>query len=75
MLQLEVIEATGRRAVALDKSPFHIGRSSESQLQISDTQASRRHAELRVQRPTAGMFVTAGRVSARFSTIRKSRTR
>ena len=74
MLQLEVIEATGRRAVALDKSPFHIGRSSENQLQISDAQASRRHAELR-QRPTAGMFVTAGRGSARFSTIRKSRTR
>ena len=47
MLRLEVLEATGRRAVAMDTSPFHIGRSSENQLQISDTQASRHHAELR----------------------------
>jgi serine phosphatase RsbU (regulator of sigma subunit)/pSer/pThr/pTyr-binding forkhead associated (FHA) protein len=47
MLRLEVIEQTGRRAVAIDSSPFQIGRSSENQLQISDTQASRYHAELR----------------------------
>jgi phosphoserine phosphatase RsbU/P len=47
MLRLEVLEANGRRAVVLDSSPFQIGRSSENQLQISDTQASRHHAELR----------------------------
>ena len=47
MIRLEVLEGSGRRAVPLDTSPFQIGRSSENQLQISDAQASRHHAELR----------------------------
>jgi serine phosphatase RsbU (regulator of sigma subunit) len=46
MLRLEVQDAKGSRTVAVEASPFRIGRSSESHLQLSDVQASRQHAEL-----------------------------
>jgi serine phosphatase RsbU (regulator of sigma subunit) len=45
-LHLTVIEGGVRRSVPLDISPFAIGRSSENQLQLTDAQVSRRHAEL-----------------------------
>ena len=46
MLQLEVLDATGRRTVSVEALPFSIGRSSESHLQLADAQVSRKHAEL-----------------------------
>jgi serine phosphatase RsbU (regulator of sigma subunit) len=46
MLHLVVADAAGRRAVVVDASPFSIGRSSDNQLQLTDAQVSRRHAEL-----------------------------
>ena len=45
-LHLTVTDAAGRRSVAVSGSPFSIGRSSENQLQLTDAQVSRRHAEL-----------------------------
>jgi phosphoserine phosphatase RsbU/P len=45
-LQLTVTDAAGRRSVSVSESPFSIGRSSENQLQLTDAQVSRRHAEL-----------------------------
>jgi serine phosphatase RsbU (regulator of sigma subunit) len=45
-LQLTVTDAVGRRSVSVSESPFSIGRSSENQLQLTDAQVSRRHAEL-----------------------------
>jgi serine phosphatase RsbU (regulator of sigma subunit) len=46
MLHLTVIDAAGRRPVVVASSPFSIGRSSENQLQLTDAQVSRRHAEI-----------------------------
>jgi serine phosphatase RsbU (regulator of sigma subunit) len=46
MLHLVVTDAAGRRAINVESSPFSIGRSSENQLQLTDAQVSRRHAEL-----------------------------
>jgi serine phosphatase RsbU (regulator of sigma subunit) len=46
MLHLLVTDAAGRRTIAVESSPFAIGRSSENQLQLTDAQVSRRHAEL-----------------------------
>jgi len=46
MFQLEVFDASGRRTIAVETLPFSIGRSSDNQLQLSDTQVSRRHAEV-----------------------------
>src|SRR5688572_21550438 len=45
-LHLTVTDAAGRRSVTVEGSPFSIGRSSENQLQLTDAQVSRRHAEL-----------------------------
>ena len=45
-LHLTVTDAAGRRSVTVNESPFSIGRSSENQLQLTDAQVSRRHAEL-----------------------------
>jgi sigma-B regulation protein RsbU (phosphoserine phosphatase) len=45
-LHLTVTDAAGRRSVSVSGSPFSIGRSSENQLQLTDAQVSRRHAEL-----------------------------
>jgi sigma-B regulation protein RsbU (phosphoserine phosphatase) len=45
-LNLTVSDAAGRRSVTVSGSPFSIGRSSENQLQLTDAQVSRRHAEL-----------------------------
>ena len=46
MLQLEIFDSTGRRTVTVETTPFSIGRSSDNQLQLSDAQVSRRHAEV-----------------------------
>ena len=46
MLHLVVTDAAGRRAITVEGSPFSIGRSSDNQLQLTDAQVSRRHAEL-----------------------------
>jgi hypothetical protein len=46
MLQLEVFDTAGRRTIAVEHLPFSIGRSSDNQLQLSDAQVSRRHAEV-----------------------------
>lgn len=46
MLHLVVTDAAGRRAITVESSPFSIGRSSDNQLQLTDAQVSRRHAEL-----------------------------
>ena len=45
-LHLTVTDAAGRRSVTVNDTPFSIGRSSENQLQLTDAQVSRRHAEL-----------------------------
>jgi serine phosphatase RsbU (regulator of sigma subunit) len=45
-LHLTVTDPAGRRSVAVSGSPFSIGRSSENDLQLTDGQVSRRHAEL-----------------------------
>ncbi len=45
-MQLTIIDSTGRRTVAVETSPFSIGRSSDNQLQLPDAQVSRRHAEI-----------------------------
>lgn len=46
MFRLVVMDPRGSRSVPLDKAPFTIGRSSESQLQLTDAHVSRKHAEL-----------------------------
>jgi phosphoserine phosphatase RsbU/P len=46
MLNLVVVDASGRRSVSVPSGPFTIGRSSETQLQLNDAHVSRRHAEL-----------------------------
>jgi serine phosphatase RsbU (regulator of sigma subunit) len=46
MLNLVVVDASGRRSVAVPSGPFTIGRSSDTQLQLNDAHVSRRHAEL-----------------------------
>jgi len=46
MLNLVVVDASGRRSVAVPSGPFTIGRSSDTQLQLNDSHVSRRHAEL-----------------------------
>jgi serine phosphatase RsbU (regulator of sigma subunit) len=46
MMNLVVVDASGRRSVPVPSSPFTIGRSSETQLQLNDVHVSRRHAEL-----------------------------
>lgn len=46
MLTLVVVDAHGRRSVSVPASPFTIGRSSDTQLQLNDAHVSRRHAEL-----------------------------
>ena len=37
-MHLMVADAAGRRSVALENSPFTIGRSSENNLQLTDAQ-------------------------------------
>ncbi|MBS1819573.1 MAG: SpoIIE family protein phosphatase [Acidobacteria bacterium] len=49
MLNLVVVDASGRRSVPVPGGPFVIGRSSESNLQLNDVHVSRRHAELNQQ--------------------------
>jgi serine phosphatase RsbU (regulator of sigma subunit) len=46
VLHLSVIDSQGRRSVTVPSSPFIIGRSSDSQLQVNDVHVSRKHAEL-----------------------------
>jgi phosphoserine phosphatase RsbU/P len=46
MLNLVVVDASGRRSVSVPSGPFTIGRSSDTQLQLNDQHVSRRHAEL-----------------------------
>ena len=46
MLNLSVVDSQGRRSVKVPSSPYTIGRSSESQLQVNDVHVSRKHAEL-----------------------------
>ncbi len=46
MLNLVVVDASGRRSVSVPSGPFVIGRSSDSQLQLNDAHVSRKHAEL-----------------------------
>jgi serine phosphatase RsbU (regulator of sigma subunit) len=46
MLRIVVSDAQGRRVVPVDTTPFKIGRSSESTLQLTDPQVSRHHAEI-----------------------------
>jgi len=46
MLNLVVVDASGRRSVSVPSGPFTIGRSSDTQLQLNDAHVSRRHAEL-----------------------------
>ncbi len=46
MFRLVVTDASGRRAVTVEQLPFSIGRGSDNQLQLTDGQVSRRHAEL-----------------------------
>jgi len=45
-LRLEVLDSKGRRVVPVEQVPFSIGRSSENQLQLTDAQVSRHHAEV-----------------------------
>jgi sigma-B regulation protein RsbU (phosphoserine phosphatase) len=45
-LHLTITDAAGRRSVLLENGRFTIGRSSENNLQLTDAQVSRRHAEL-----------------------------
>lgn len=52
MLNLVVVDASGRRSVSVPSGPFVIGRSSESQLQLNDAHVSRKHAELTQQGST-----------------------
>ena len=46
MIHLEVADARGRRVIPVPAGPFTIGRSSDNQLQLTDGQVSRRHAEI-----------------------------
>ena len=46
MLTLIVVDASGRRSISVPSGPFIIGRSSDTQLQLTDGHVSRRHAEL-----------------------------
>src|SRR5262245_66177523 len=46
MLQLLVTESTGQRTIVVDQGPFAIGRGADNQLQLNDSQVSRRHARL-----------------------------
>jgi serine phosphatase RsbU (regulator of sigma subunit) len=45
-LRLEVLDSHGRRVVLVENVPFTIGRSSENQLQLTDAQVSRHHAQV-----------------------------
>ncbi len=44
--RLEVIDADGRRIVAITKSPFTIGRRETNDLQLAGSEVSREHAEI-----------------------------
>src|SRR4051812_20389503 len=46
MLRIVVTDSQGRRIVPVETTPFSIGRSSESTLQLTDPQVSRHHAEI-----------------------------
>lgn len=46
MFRLVVTDHRGSRSIPVDKMPFTIGRSSENHLQLTDSQVSRKHAEL-----------------------------
>lgn len=47
MLNLVVVDASGRRSVSVPAGPFTIGRSSDTHLQLlNDSHVSRRHAEV-----------------------------
>jgi phosphoserine phosphatase RsbU/P len=46
MLELEILDSNGRRTVMIDEFPFTIGRASDSHVQVTDVQVSRRHAEV-----------------------------
>ncbi len=43
---LSVTDRTGRRVVRIDKSPFAIGRSDDSDLRVVGSEVSRQHAEI-----------------------------
>ena len=45
-LRLVVLGAEGPRVVTVDRTPFGIGRSSDSHLRLTDVQVSRKHAEI-----------------------------
>ncbi len=64
-LQLDVSDATGRRPVAVETTPFTIGRSSDSHLAIADPQVSRQHAKL-VQEGDLWLIVDCGSRSGTF---------
>jgi pSer/pThr/pTyr-binding forkhead associated (FHA) protein len=44
--RLHVTDRLGRRAVPIDKTPFTIGRGTDSDLQLSGGEVSRDHAEI-----------------------------
>ncbi len=46
MLNLIVVDTSGRRSVSVSSGPFTIGRSSDTQLQLTNGHVSRHHAEL-----------------------------
>lgn len=71
MLNLVVVDASGRRSVSVPSGPFTIGRSSDSRLQLVDAHVSRLHAELiqdgsawriRDLGPSGGTFVNDTRI-------------
>jgi sigma-B regulation protein RsbU (phosphoserine phosphatase) len=64
-LQLDVSDASGRRPVDVEATPFTIGRSSESHLPIADPQVSRQHAKL-VQDGDVWMIIDCGSRSGTF---------
>lgn len=43
---LTITDASGRRTVPIETTPFTIGRSSDNHLQLPDAEVSRRHAEV-----------------------------
>jgi serine phosphatase RsbU (regulator of sigma subunit) len=45
-MRLTISDTSGRRTIAVERSPFSIGRGSDNSLQLTDARVSRRHAEL-----------------------------
>ena len=60
--RLHVTDRNGRRVVAIDKSPFTIGRGAESDLRLAGREVSRDHAE--VVTAIVSCCVIAGRDTA-----------